>query len=649
MFKFAAKPALTVAVAVCAFLIAVSNVRSEEVITRYHSNIDIGRDGQLRVTETIDVIAEGNKIRRGIYRDFPLMVDVGGGKERQVGFDIVSIKRDGRDEPYFTERGRRSIRIYIGDRDIFLDSGTYQYEITYTTDRQIRFFDQYDELFWNVTGNFWEFPINQASANITLPDGASSTDTIAYTGPFGSTEQNAEIQLLEGGNKAFFRTTAPLGLREGLTVGVKMPKGIIAPPTGSQELGWFFSDFRGEILAVIAFLVTSIYYFRNWVRIGRDPEPGVIVPRWDAPDNISPALTNYIHKKGLEGKGWDAISAAILNLAVKGFIKLDNLSDDIRLVATGKQPQEALPVGEAAIFKVIERYDGDLKISKGTGSRVKKLQGDFSSAMSGEHRSNFYKHNIGVIIGGVALSIVSIIVVLALGNLTEDTLGFFIMMAFSGTILTIMLVSFGRRLATGRSLASKISAVVGMGFAAFSGMSLMVPFLMTITGAGSQPVLFTTLFGIVVLNIIFFFLMGAPTPLGREMMDGIEGLKQYLTLAEKDRMNLAGKPEMSPQHFETLLPYAVALGVEKPWSNAFQAWLVTAAAAGVAAASWGPSWYGGRRFEPDRIGETMSEISNTVQNSLTEAMPAPKSSSSGFSSGGGFSGGGGGGGGGGGW
>ena len=132
-------------------------------------------------------------------------------------------------------------------------------------------------------------------------------------------------------------------------------------------------------------------------------------------------------------------------------------------------------------------------------------------------------------------------------------------------------------------------------------------------------------------------------------MDGIEGLKQYLNLAEKDRMNLAGAPEMSPQHYETLLPYAVALGLEKPWSKAFEGWLAAAIAAGAVASTYSPGWYRGRDFRPDRIGDSISDISDGMQSSFSSAMPVPKSSSSGFSGGGGSSGGGGGGGGGGGW
>ena len=65
-----------------------------------------------------------------------------------------------------------------------------------------------------------------------------------------------------------------------------------------------------------------------------------------------------------------------------------------------------------------------------------------------------------------------------------------------------------------------------------------------------------------------------------------------------------GAPEMSPRHFETLLPYAVALGVEKPWSETFERWLL-AASAGAAAAAYQPSWYHGDSFGPGSFTDTI--------------------------------------------
>ena len=120
-------------------------------------------------SETIRVRAEGNEIRRGIFRDVSTTFEDADGKVHRVGFELLGVTRDGRPEPYFTERHSDFLRIYAGDEDVFLDTGSYTYVLTYETDRQIRWFDDKPELFWNVTGNDWAFPILKASASLTLP------------------------------------------------------------------------------------------------------------------------------------------------------------------------------------------------------------------------------------------------------------------------------------------------------------------------------------------------------------------------------------------------------------------------------------------------------------------------------------------------
>jgi uncharacterized membrane protein len=208
-------------------------------------------------------------------------------------------------------------------------------------------------------------------------------------------------------------------------------------------------------------------------------------------------------------------------------------------------------------------------------------------------------------------------------------------------------ITLGLKLSSAKALTGKFASVMRWFVFGFFAMNAL-PFIGTLVVDGTvRPATLATIAGIFMINVLFFFLLGAPTPLGRKMMDGIAGLKTYINLAEKDRMNLAGAPAMSPQHFETMLPYAVALGLEKPWSNAFQAWLASAAGAATAA-SYSPHWYRGGNFSSNSIGKTMAGLPASIGKSMTNAMPAPKSSSSGFS-GGGSSGGGGGGGGGGGW
>jgi hypothetical protein len=162
-----------------------------EEIRSYDVGIDVADNGKLTVTERIAVNVEGNRISRGIFRDIPLRYQDPSGRTREVGLDVLSVKRDGRDERYATERDSGVLRIRIGDPDVLLRYGPHSYEITYETTRQVRFFDDHDELYWNVTGNAWDFPILRASAQIRLPSGARATDVTYYTGRYGSTEQAA--------------------------------------------------------------------------------------------------------------------------------------------------------------------------------------------------------------------------------------------------------------------------------------------------------------------------------------------------------------------------------------------------------------------------------------------------------------------------
>ena len=620
-----------------------------EHIRSYHSDIRIAASGELTVAETITVNAEGNDIRRGIFRDFPLTMEDNEGRTVRVGFDVLSVTRDGEPEGWRTESVTGGIRIYTGSADVLLPRGEHTYVITYRTDRQIRYFDEHDELYWNVTGNGWMFRIDQASARVTLPDGARVTETVAYTGPLGAADTNANVR--SSGNTAVFSTTRALQPYEGLTIVVGIPKGFIAAPSVEQRRDWWFRDNINLILGFGGLALVALYYARNWTRVGRDPAAGVMVPRWDPPDGISPALVNYIDNKGFSGQGWTAISASALDLAVKGYVTLEDLKNSITIRRTDKPPNWKLPAGQAALLKEIPSPGDELVIDKANGSRVQIVGGNFRRAMEKEHRGKYYRSNTGYVIGGVVLSLVALGALFLFGDVQPDTIVILLIPVFFAAFFGGFAVKLGKSLRRGKSLFSRIMTIVVLGFVGFVALSMISSILVSIaselTGNEDWPVL-ASVGGIVLVNVIFFFLMGAPTPLGRKMMDGIEGLRTYLTLAEKDRMNMAGSPKMSPQHFEKLLPYAVALGVEKPWSRTFETWLATATA-GAAAASYAPGWYSGDNIGGfcDRIGGFSSSMASTIASTI----PAPKasSSSSGFSSGGGFSGGGGGGGGGGGW
>ncbi|TWF57275.1 DUF2207 domain-containing protein [Neorhizobium alkalisoli] len=638
-------------IALVLFFCAALPAAAEEYIRTYHSEIAVAEDGMLTVAETISVNAEGNRIKRGIFRDFPLTMRDADGRMVKVGFELLSVTRDGQPEAYHTERVTGGIRIYTGSEDVFLDRGQHTYVLTYRSDRQIRFFPDHDELYWNVTGNGWQFRIATASARVTLPEGADVTQTAAFTGPLGSEAKNARMQ--DNGNTAVFATTRPLGEQEGLTVVVGIPKGVITPPSATQEKSWWLRDNMDALIGFGGLGIVLLYYVWFWRKVGRDPARGVVVPRWDAPEGLSPALVNYIDNKGFSGGGWTAFSASALDLAVKGYLVLEDLKSSITLKRTatagGRGDGKPMPTGQATILKYVDDSGGTLIIDKENGEKVQAAGSAFRQSIEKEHRGKYYKSNIGYILGGVFLSIVALVALIGFSDMEPDLLALLIVPVFLSVFFGLFAMKFGRGLRSGSSVGAKIVSVIILGIfgvVALSIISTVVVSLISELDGGDHWPVYVSVGGIVLANLIFFFLMGAPTPLGRKLMDGIEGLKTYLTLAEKDRMNMAGVPTMSPQHFEKLLPYAVALGVEKPWSRTFEAWLATAAA-GAAAAAYAPGWYSGSSYS--NFGDRIGGFSSSMASTIASTIPAPQSSSSSSGFSGGSSGGGGGGGGGGGW
>ncbi|PST23654.1 DUF2207 domain-containing protein [Rhizobium sp. JAB6] len=631
-------------------LLCTTAVTAAELITNFDQAIALHRDGSMRVVETISVNAEGQNIRRGIFRDFPLVMTDAGGRQIEVDFKVVSVERDGQPEDWRSERISGGERIYIGKADRILNPGPHTFRLTYDTNRQMRYFGDHDELYWNVTGNGWLFPILNAKATVTLPDGVQPQQLAFFTGQFGATGKNANAS--QQGNIAIFATTRPLAAAEGLTIAIKLAKGAITPPSDSQQWGWFLRDHLDTTIAIGGLILLFAYYMRSWIAVGRDPSPGVMVPRWDPPDGISPALMNYIDNRGFAGSGWTAFSATAIDLAVRGYVILDDLKEKVVIRPTGKAGGD-LSGGDKVLMQAVGP-SAPLVIDRENGEAVQLLGSKFRSAIEGDHRGEYYKANSLYVIAGIVLSILILASVVIFGRLHENVLPLIITPGFLSIFVTIFASSIGRRFRRhSASLAQRIFSVLIFAFFGFVFVSIAVSgfaaAVVPLWEAGLLP-LVAAIVGIFALNVVFYFLMGAPTPLGRKMMDGIAGLRQYLTLAERDRMNMQGAPQMSPQHFEKLLPYAVALGVEKPWSSAFEAWLGTAA--GAAAAAYAPVWYSGD-FRPGNIGGTIGDFSSSMASTIASTIPAPVSSSSsafgGDGGGGGSSGGGGGGGGGGGW
>jgi hypothetical protein len=160
---------------------------SQERIMSYDTHIVIEESGTLLVREDITVKAEGIDIRRGIYRSFPTRYKDKMGTRFNVDFVVAEVLKDGNPEPWFTEKKSNGIVLYVGDSNRMLENGIYTYSLTYRTTRQIGFFKDFDELYFNAIGGDWVFNIEKASVTIELPGGATALQMAGYTGAAGST------------------------------------------------------------------------------------------------------------------------------------------------------------------------------------------------------------------------------------------------------------------------------------------------------------------------------------------------------------------------------------------------------------------------------------------------------------------------------
>ncbi|HEV7658209.1 MAG TPA: DUF2207 domain-containing protein [Allosphingosinicella sp.] len=199
-----------------------------ERILSFSSDIQVRRDASLDVTDTIRIAARGDRFRHGIYRDFPTSYR-SAGRTVEIGFEVASVTRDGRPERWRTEPVENGVRIMIGNADALLAPGTHSYSIRYRTTRQIGFFADRDELYWNVTGNGWPFAIDRAEVRLRLPARARFGNRAFYTGAAGSTEADARVTSERPGEISI-SATRPLGPGEGLTIEVAWSKGVVREP-----------------------------------------------------------------------------------------------------------------------------------------------------------------------------------------------------------------------------------------------------------------------------------------------------------------------------------------------------------------------------------------------------------------------------------
>ncbi|MBI5654162.1 DUF2207 domain-containing protein [Candidatus Uhrbacteria bacterium] len=487
------------AVAFCLFL--PKAVLAEEVIRDISVVVQPGQGRNLTFEENISYDF-GDAERHGIYRDIPEVYDRNGGSY-DYRLDILEVKRDGQSEPYSVSRSGGEVDIKIGDADKTI-TGLHTYTIRYSTDRAINFFDTHSELYWNAVGTGWQVPIEKASIqfdylNAIKPE---KVQTDCFTGYYGSTEQACVSDNTAAGSR--FTTTRVLGPNEAFTVvwGFVGPDNF-PPPTAWEKFKMMLADNFVLFIPFFAFITM----LRLWWTRGRDPKPGTVIPEYEPPQDLTPALVGASMTNGVVPQR--TVTATIIDLARRGFLKI-RFGEKKGLFGTTQTftfvKQKDLPIN----IPEYERHIFEGLFKNGDEQSVDDLS-------DGKFYTSVQSFN---------------------SDVTKRIDGMKLFHANPNSVRSLYIV------------AGVIIATVLFFFA-------------------SNPLGSVAAFVSGVIICVFGWFMPRRTSAGIKLYTDILGFKWFLSVTEKDRMDFHNAPERTPEQFQALLPYAIVFGVENKWAAQF--------------------------------------------------------------------------------
>jgi hypothetical protein len=549
-------------------------------ITEFADNISVQQDGTTSVQERITLQFEGEW--HGIHRRLPVEYPGPNGTNYTLFLDHISVTdEDGRELKFERHRSGDFLDLKIPLPGAV--NTTLTVRIQYIVRNGVRYFPDYDEFYWNVTGLDWPVPIDRASGFVQLPpQAAGSLRAQAFTGVYGSKERDATSQV--DGAQVMFETTKPLPMRGGLTIDVFIPKGILREPSSLTRLIWFL----GSNLILFLPFVTLGVMFTFWYYKGRDPDAGrSVAPMYEPPAGMSPAETGALVDDTVHPRD---ITSTLVDMAVRGYIKI-----------VEKNEKGLLFTHKDYVFQLLKPQDQWQDMAP----HERVMMSNIFFGGEGETRLSSLKNRFYTAIPPMTQDIKSALRQKGMYLLDPDS-------------------------ANGYSI---VGAMVSIG-----------PFL-AMQFTGWKPVFNSVIVSAVSIAIsaliwwLFARQMTAKTLKGAQTLVAILGFQEFMNRVDADRLK-----RMPPDTFEKYLPYAMALGVEHHWAQAF---------AGIIKDP--PSWYVASGpytgFNPVLFSGSMHSMAVDAQQVFASA-PRSSSSGSGWSGGGGgggFSGGGFGGGGGSAW
>lgn len=633
-------------------LVSLSLLGQEERFYTFHSDIRIDTSGVISVQEIIRIYASGDLFKRGITRSLSLSRTDADGKEVEVGYDIKNIYKDDVPVQFFTKKEEGVLTIYVGEKDVFLPPGFYTYRIEYETPGQIGFFDGYDELSWNINGESTG-PYDKVSANIYLPPKAEVISHTCYCGFFGSDDDDCRTEVK--GDSALYVEVTELEPHMLLTIYVGFTKGVVSqqiPAAYLPSAPVTAFDKKGiPLLGVLLMLLLLPYYLFTWLRYGIDHSKPVVVPQFNPPANLSPAAVGMLIEERFDN---DLITGSLVNLAIKGFIEIREKEeaggifglrkDRYYVLRKLKEGNETLPQEENIIMSSMFKADNEITITGKYSSDIANVMRSFRENLTQQYtpilnEGNNPKFHILPII----LIVLYVLSLLYFGRFEPPHHRYVFLIS---TFLSFFALNFLYSIINGIFTKTKFNwFIMVLGGAFAMGALTLVLFYHKGDNLSHNVLGFAIGYPLILLSLlIYIHLIKQPGKQKLHYQSQIKGLKMYIDTAEEKRLQFFNPPQVTPQIFETLLPYAIALNMGEVWGKKFENTFLSSMQL---PEDYKPTWYSGSATNPSTFGRTLnSTLSNTFSHSATH--PSDYSSGGGNwssgSFGGGSSGGGGGGG-----
>ena len=544
---------------------AITENRSERIVS-FKSDIYIADNADVTVTETIKVYANGNNIRRGIFRALPMVRNTKEGKLR-IDYKVLSVTRDGSTEPYHEKKEGNILTIYIGDKDRMLDSDFYTYTIVYKTQDQIGKFNGYDEFYWNVNGTDWSFPIENIEATLHLPPNADILQNSCYTGEEGSIATNCTSKKTSSTQIKF--NADNLNQHENLTIAVGFKAGILKEPSPFSK--WIKRNWMAIPLILLSFYLLFFYY-ENWKKYGKDPEKPVVIPQFNVPKNLSPAAIGYIDKKKFDAS---LVTANLIDLSVKGFIKINEVKDEkesflsrIFILKKLGESAERLKNDQYLLLKRLFEGENSISVNGSYNSKIKSTVDDFEKMLVKENKVFAEEtSNVNLVYKALKIIIIGFFVVLFLNSLMTWSFKILGMAAilsfFGGLFATVLVLIYNAK--------NKIAFIIVL---FFSSILMMPLFLMAFSNSSELTTVESNCFKFLIFSIaslfVFRYFINNPSEEKVKMQAEIEGFKMYLSVAEENELKFHNPPAMTSEIYEKFLPYAIVFGVEGIWGKKFR-------------------------------------------------------------------------------